>query len=104
MKKFNKKIIAKYFKTLNGESFEVYVLDDGEWFNIHVIDETFNQDEMNTLKLQETKTKETLNSGYFNKAQLVCYLMEHFIWSEFYSDGIWSGSVSGEFQQHDELL
>lgn len=83
-RKFNKKVIAQFEKRLDGENFEVFVLDDGEYYNVHVISERFKSDELNTLKLQEPKEYVTLE--YFSQAQLIAYLMEHFIWDRFYGE------------------
>lgn len=87
--KYNKKVITSYSKFIDGERFSVYVLDDNEYYNIHVISESYKQDEMNTLKLQEPK--ESVNLEYFTNARLITYLMEHFIWDRFYN----------EFQEND---
>ena len=83
-KKFNKKVIAYFEKFIDNENFEVFVLKDKEYFNIHIISEKFQKDEMNTLKLQEPI--ESVNAEYFTDAKLISYLMEHFIWDRFYSE------------------
>jgi uncharacterized protein (DUF39 family) len=100
MKKFKKEIIASYGKYLDGEQFEVLVLDDGEYYNIHVISEKYNQDELNTLKLQETKACIDDYKTYFNNSRLISYLMGHFIWDRFHDEGIFCGSVQCEFENH----
>lgn len=105
MKKYNKKVISYYSKVLDGENFEVYVLDDKKYFNIHVISDKYKGDELNTLKLQEPKEdllKEVKNldgwDKYFTKSKLIGYLLEHFIWDRFYSEGIFTGYVVSEFE------
>jgi len=84
MKYYNKPIVAKYHRHLDNEDFSVYVLDDNDYFNIHIISERFANEEMNTLKLQEPK--DCITAEYFTDARLITYLLDHFIWDRFYSD------------------
>lgn len=106
MKKYNKKVISHYQKFLDNENFEVFVLDDKDYFNIHVISEHFKDEEMNTLKLQESKEDIKRNikniksySDYFTKEKLISYLLEHFIWDRFYNEGIFNGFVEVSFDE-----
>lgn len=101
MKKYNKNIIASYSKNLDNELFEVFVLDSGDCYNIHVISEKYKQDEMNTLKLQEPKEYIENIREYFDNARLIGYLLEHFIWDRFYSEGIFTGSIDISFDNKD---
>lgn len=100
---YNKEVIAKYEKFLDNEQFEVVVLEDNTssddvYYNVHVISERFKNDELNTLKLQEPKSYIGNPTEYFNKARLIGYLMDHFIWDRFYDEGIFSGYVHAEFE------
>ena len=99
MEKYNKKVIAHYERFLDNENFEVFVLDDKDYFNIHVISERFKDEEMNTLKLQEPKESIKSYSDYFTKEKLISYLLEHFIWNRFYDEGIFTGFVEVSFDE-----
>lgn len=53
--KYNKKILANKIVYYNNRYAEVLVLDDKDYYNVHVLDDAHQDDEMNTLKLQEPK-------------------------------------------------
>ena len=53
--KYNKKILANKIVYYNNRYAEVLVLDDKDYYNIHVLDDAYQDDETNTLKLQEPK-------------------------------------------------
>ena len=93
MTKYKKKVIAHYEKTLGRADFEVYVLDDVDYFNIHIISEKYRKDEMNTLKLQEPKEVVSNPTEYFDIKYMISRLMEHVLWDEFYDEGIISAEV-----------
>jgi viroplasmin and RNaseH domain-containing protein len=99
MKKYNKNIIASYEKTLDNETFQVYVLDGKDYYNIHVISERFQDTENNTLKLQEPKERIEKVSEYFDIPKMISYLLEHFVWDRFYSEGIFTGHVEVSFDK-----
>ena len=101
MEKYNKKVIASYQKYLDGENFEIFILDGGKYYNVHVISEKYKKDEMNTLKLQEPKEYIKNAKEYFTNAKMIGYLMEHFIWDRFYDEGIFSGYIVSEFDEHN---
>lgn len=77
MKKYGKNIVASFETVLNGNDYQCLVLDDDNYWNIHVIDEKFKDDELNTLKLQEPK--EAVTKEEFTNKILLGYIMEHFI-------------------------
>lgn len=97
MKKFNKRVVASYeFKQL-----ECFVLDDGEYFNIHIIDPKYKSDELNTLRLQEPKV-DLINHDnfkdedtYFTDERLMGYILEHYLWDFAYGHDskLWNFSV-----------
>ena len=106
--KYNKKVIAYYERTIDNEDFEVIVVDENElhpddekYYNVHVISERFQTDELNTLKLQEPHSCIEDAKQYFDKKYMISTLMEHFIWDRFYDEGILSVSVEiDEIQKH----
>lgn len=85
--------------TINQESFNygsvylsVLVTDEGEYFNIYVLDERFKAEPMNCLKLQEPKQdlkkadkefNENDLKGYFNKMRLEMWALEHYLWAKY---------------------
>ena len=107
MRKYNKEVVAKYEKYLDGEYFEVIVTNedtysDGEkYYNVHILSEKYCKDELNTLFLQEPHSCIENPKEYFSKEYLVSRLMEHFIWDRFYDEGIARCSVDIEkFEEH----
>ena len=97
---YGKNLIASYKKNLDGEDFKVIIVDenklcsDGDkYYNVHILCDTFNQDEMNTLKLQESHSAVENPKEYFDKKYMIGALMEHFIWDRFYDEGILSVGV-----------
>lgn len=95
MKKYDKTILAEHFTSYNDRYFTVLVLDDNDYYNIHVIDDKFKDDELNTLKLQEPKSCVTLEE-VTDPMQLEFHALEHALWDKFYGykDNMYSFSVS----------
>jgi hypothetical protein len=85
-KKYGKKIIAQRSIEVNGSNYTCYVLDDGgEYYDIHVVDHHYADDDSNTLKLQEPKDvaqKDIITS----KAFMLGQIMEHVLWHECYGE------------------
>lgn len=81
--KYNKKILANKIVYYNNRYVEVLVLDDKDYYNIHVLDDSYQDDEMNTLKLQEPKEYVTLEE-VTNTIRLECQALEHLLWDKFY--------------------
>lgn len=55
MIKYNKKVLANKTINYNNDYYEILVLDDNEWYNIHILNEKYKDEEVNTLYLQEPK-------------------------------------------------
>jgi hypothetical protein len=84
-KKYGKDVLAWTSYDINGDTYEYYLLDDGDYYNIHVISPDYRDDEMNTLRLQEPKdvgNLETLKS----KAYMLSRIFEFALWHECYGD------------------
>ena len=94
MKKYDKTILAEHFTSYNDRYFTVLVLDDNDYYNIHVIDDKFRDDELNTLKLQEPKSCVTLEE-VTDPMQLEFHALEHALWDKFYGykDQVYSFNV-----------
>lgn len=81
--KYNKKILANKIVYYNNRYVEVLVLDDKDYYNIHIIDDVYKDDELNTLRLQEPKEDVTLEY-VTNPIRLECHALEHLLWDKFY--------------------
>lgn len=79
---YDKKILAQTEVCLNGDSCEVYCLDGGEYFDIHVIHDCYQKNELNTLQLQEPKESCELPDEKF----LICRGIEFLLWNKFYGE------------------
>ena len=77
-RKYNKKVLGQVSLTLENREITAFYTKDGEYFNIHILDPKFQDDEMNTLKLQEPEEHEP------NDKVLYEQLWEHFIWEKMY--------------------
>ena len=79
---YGKKILKQYEMNINSMDMELYILDDKDCYNIHILDDYYKQDEMNTLKLQEPKNCVTLDEldDIFCQSQLI----EHYLWHKNY--------------------
>ena len=81
--KYNKKILANKTVYYNNKYVEVLILDDKDCYNVHVIDDVYRDDEINTLKLQEPKEYVTLEY-ITDPVRLECFALEHLLWDNFY--------------------
>ena len=82
-KKYGKDVLAWISYDINGDTYECYVLDDGDYYNIHVISPDYRDDETNTLILQEPKdvgNLETLKSEPY----MLSRIFEFALWHECY--------------------
>ena len=77
---YNKKILAQTEVSLNGDFCEVYCLDGGDYFDIHILHNAYQDNEMNTLRLQEPKKITTATDEMF----LTCQGIEFLLWHKFY--------------------
>lgn len=84
MVKYNKQVLAHRTEVINNESLTALVIKDGDYYNIHIISETFKDEELNTLTLQEPKESMTLED--FTPTYLLQHIMSHFVWAEFNVD------------------
>lgn len=86
MQKYKKRVIAYFNRYLDNEYFKVYVLDAGDYYNVHIISEKFRDEELNTLQLQQPKDSIQNEKEYFNEAYMITQLMDFFIWDRFYNE------------------
>ena len=85
--KYNREVLYSLAKYIDNEQFEVIVIvDQPNYYNIHIISETFRDDRLNTLALQEPKECIVDPDSYFNETKLLEYILRHCIWSHFNVD------------------
>ena len=80
--KYNKRILKQYTENVFGEYYTLYVLDDEDSYNIHIVTDKYVDDELNTLQLQEPKQNVSLNK--FNELYMTELILEFALWSKFY--------------------
>ena len=83
--KYGKQILSQRRLEVNGDCYECYVLDDGNYYNIHIVDEHYRDEESNTLKLQEPQESITLEQ-VTSKAFMLSQIMEHVLWHLCYGE------------------
>lgn len=84
-KKYGKKILAQRSIEVDGDEYTCFILDDGDYYNVHIVDEHYQDSEMNTLKLQEPKDVAKLDV-VTSKAFMLSQIMEHVLWHKCYDD------------------
>ena len=100
-KLFNKEILRHYNFTFQGRFFTVYVLDGGEYYDIHILNDKFQENEINTLYLQEPKDCVSLES--LDDIKLACLGLEFALWDEFYGKNKKFYSFNVEVAEETEL-
>lgn len=60
--KYNKPILKTMSLFLFNYYYILYILDDNEYFNIHIVTDKYQDTELNTLYLQEPKEDISLQS------------------------------------------
>jgi len=84
-KKYGKKILAQRSIEVDDDEYTCFVLDGGDCYDIHIVDEHYKDDELNTLKLQEPKDSVSLEK-VTSKAFMLSEIMEHVLWHKCYGD------------------
>ena len=102
MKKYNKEIIAEHDTYYNNKYVTVLVLDNKEYYNIHIIDDNFKDEELNTLKLQEPKESVSIEQ-IKNPIFLECQALQHLLWDKFYGYNKQMHSFNVELVESIEL-
>lgn len=93
---YNKPIIAKLKRTIGDLDIQVVILQDGEYDNVHIITNKYQQSEFNTLHLQDSK-----GCTEFTDDRLLSYAYEFFIWHDTQDLGI--ASIDLDIEIEEEL-
>lgn len=80
--KYNKKILKQYTENLFNQSYTLYVLDNKDFYDIHIVDDAFEDTELNTLYLQEPK--QDVSPFKFDEIYMTTILLEHALKMKFY--------------------
>lgn len=80
---YNKPILARELIYYGSRYVEVCVLDNNDYYDIHIFDDKYKKDEMNTLSLQEPKDCVSLEE-VTNPIRLECHALEHILWDKYY--------------------
>lgn len=97
-KLYGKEILNSTRVELNGESVEVYALNDGEYISYHVLSDKFAKDELNTLQLEDETDKADTSDQF-----LTCQGIEFLLWDQFYGKDDKLYSFSCEVSESTEL-
>lgn len=83
-KLFNKEVIAELEVNLFNRDYNILVLDNEEQdvYDIHIITDHYQKDELNTLLLQEPK--DVVSRDEFDKLHLTMVATEFALWDELY--------------------
>ena len=80
--KYGRNILKRFSVNLFNNDYELLVLDGDKYYNIHIIDNKFRDDELNTLKYQEDKECTSLES--FDNIRMTNDMVQHALWDKFY--------------------
>lgn len=103
--KYGKEVISSFSKVVGGKYYEVFIVEGDRYYNVHVINEAYMDDECNTLQSEIPQSSVPNPKEYFDTKFLLGRLMEEFIWSEFYELGIISSTVTiHEIESHSQEM
>lgn len=80
--KYGKKILKQCTENIFGKYYTLYILDDGNYYNIHIVTDEYKDEELNTLVLQEPKQDISFNK--FDSLYMTELILEFALWSKFY--------------------
>ena len=80
--KYNKRILKQHTENVFGEYYTLYVLDDKNNYNIHIVTAKYRDEELNTLQLQEPKQNVSFNE--FDELYITKLILGFALWSKFY--------------------
>lgn len=80
--KYGKKILKQDTESILGEYYTLYILDNGNYYDIHIVTDKYKDEELNTLALQEPKQDISFNK--FDRLYIIKLILEFALWSEFY--------------------
>lgn len=82
MYKYGKKVLKFEEIDIFNQDYTIYILDDEECFDIHIVNDKYKDEELNTLWLQEPKECITLED--FDEVYLYEEVVKFALWDKFY--------------------
>lgn len=82
MYKYNKKVLKSENINIFNQDYIIYVLDDKDYFNIHIVNDEYKDEEDNTLLKQEPKKHITLED--LDEVYLYEEVVKFALWNKFY--------------------
>lgn len=80
--KYGKKILKQFTLNVFGSYFTFILLEEGNYYNIHILSEFYRDEELNTLRYQEEKSCVSLDD--FDELRMTKDIIEFAMWHEFY--------------------
>lgn len=80
--KYNKRILKQHTENVFDKYYTLYILDDEDYYDIHIVTDELVDDEMNTLQFQEPKQDVSFNK--FNELYITKLILEYALWFKFY--------------------
>ena len=99
MYKYNKKVLKYENIDIFNQDYTIYILDDGDYFNIHIKNDRYKDEELNTLWLQEPKERVTLED--FDEVYLYEEVVKFALGNKFfgYKDSLYTFDVTNTKEQ-----
>ena len=82
MYKYNKKVLKYEVINIFNQDYIIYVLDEKNYFDIHIVNDGYKDEEDNTLLKQEPKEYITLED--LDKVYLYEEVVKFALWNKFY--------------------
>lgn len=80
--KYGKKILKQLTLNVFGSYFTFILLEEGDYYNVHIISEFYRDDELNTLQYQDEKAFVSLDD--FDELRMTKDIVEFAMWNKFY--------------------
>ena len=80
--KYGKKILKQLTLNVFGSYFTFILLEEGDYYNIHILSEFYRDEELNTLRYQEEKSYVSLDD--FDELKMTKDIIEFAMWNKFY--------------------
>lgn len=75
---YNKQVLKEYTISINGDYFTCVILDDIDCYNIHILNDYYQKNELNTLQLQEPKA--CVNINELDNIFMQSRILEFYLW------------------------
>ena len=94
MYKYGKQVLKYEDINIFNQYYAIYILDDKDSFNIHIVNDKYKDEELNTLWLQEPKECVTLEN--FDEVYLCAEVIKFALWDKFfgYKDSLYTFDVT----------